>query len=90
METNESLREGLGISLQVESVSARERRKIAYYAHTRQVTELLLVWGTGDEASLNNVILLMHDERRRIAGCRVSGSVPDTACHDSRRGRGAR
>jgi RNA polymerase sigma factor (TIGR02999 family) len=32
-----------------------------------QVTGLLLAWGQGDEAALNQLIPLVHDELRRIA-----------------------
>jgi RNA polymerase sigma-70 factor, ECF subfamily len=35
--------------------------------HTHQVTGLLLAWGKGDEAALNQLIPLVHDELRRIA-----------------------
>ncbi|MEQ1910146.1 MAG: sigma-70 family RNA polymerase sigma factor [Vicinamibacterales bacterium] len=39
-------------------------------SHTRQVTGLLVAWGKGDEAALNQLIPLVHDELRRIArGC---------------------
>ena len=33
----------------------------------RQVTELLLAWNGGNEAALNQLIPLVHDELRRIA-----------------------
>jgi RNA polymerase sigma-70 factor (ECF subfamily) len=36
-------------------------------SHTHQVTGLLLAWGKGDEAALNQLIPLVHDELRRIA-----------------------
>ena len=36
-------------------------------SHTHQVTGLLLAWGQGDEAALNQLIPLVHDELRRIA-----------------------
>lgn len=35
--------------------------------HPRQITGLLLAWGKGDEAALNQLIPLVHDELRRIA-----------------------
>lgn len=34
---------------------------------TRQVTELLLAWGDGDQAALDQLIPLVHAELRRIA-----------------------
>lgn len=33
----------------------------------QQVTELLLAWNEGDEAALNQLVPLVHDELRRIA-----------------------
>jgi RNA polymerase sigma-70 factor (ECF subfamily) len=36
-------------------------------SHTHQVTGLLLEWRKGDEAALNQLIPLVHDELRRIA-----------------------
>ena len=43
----------------------------AYHDHTvgdpHQVTRLLRQWGNGDEAALNELIPLVHDELRRIA-----------------------
>jgi RNA polymerase sigma factor (TIGR02999 family) len=38
-----------------------------------QVTGLLLAWGKGDEAALNELIPLVHDELRRIARRCVAG-----------------
>jgi RNA polymerase sigma factor (TIGR02999 family) len=39
----------------------------------RQVTGLLLAWGKGDEAALNELIPLVHDELRRIARRCIAG-----------------
>jgi RNA polymerase sigma factor (TIGR02999 family) len=40
---------------------------------THQVTGLLLKWGEGDESALNELIPLVHDELRRIAGGCMAG-----------------
>jgi RNA polymerase sigma-70 factor, ECF subfamily len=53
-------------------------------ASAHQVTGLLLAWGQGDEAALNQLIPLVHDELRRIAkrcmaGERTGHSLQATA-----------
>ncbi|MBK5255732.1 MAG: RNA polymerase subunit sigma-24, partial [Vicinamibacteria bacterium] len=40
---------------------------------THRVTRLLLKWGKGDEAALNELIPLVHNELRRIAGRCMAG-----------------
>jgi RNA polymerase sigma factor (TIGR02999 family) len=51
---------------------------------THEVTGLLLAWGQGDEAALNRLVPLVHDELRRIAkrcmaGQRAGHSLQATA-----------
>jgi RNA polymerase sigma-70 factor (ECF subfamily) len=46
---------------------ARKELGLAIPSHPHQVTGLLLAWGQGDEAALNQLIPLVHDELRRIA-----------------------
>jgi RNA polymerase sigma factor (TIGR02999 family) len=57
---------------------------LAIRSHRRQVTGLLLAWGKGDEAALNELIPLVHEELQRIArrcmaGERAGHSLQATA-----------
>ncbi|MEO7275369.1 MAG: sigma-70 family RNA polymerase sigma factor [Vicinamibacterales bacterium] len=45
-------------------------------SHTRDVTGLLVAWGKGDEAALNALIPLVHDELRRLARRCMAGERP--------------
>ena len=40
-------------------------------ASSRQVTELLMSWGNGDESALAQLMLLVHDELHRLASCQM-------------------
>jgi RNA polymerase sigma factor (TIGR02999 family) len=51
---------------------------------TREITQLLLAWGTGDEAALQRLVPLVHDElhriaRRCMAGERMGHTLQPTA-----------
>jgi RNA polymerase sigma factor (TIGR02999 family) len=63
----------------------RKPRKIpGIPTDTRQITELLLAWGQGDQAAFDELVPLVHDELRRIArrcmaGERAGHSLQPTA-----------
>jgi RNA polymerase sigma factor (TIGR02999 family) len=46
-----------------------------------QVTELLLAWREGDDAALNELIPLVHDELQRIARTCMAGERPGHSLH---------
>src|SRR6266566_2438028 len=43
---------------------------------SRQVTDLLVAWGEGDQSALERLIPLVHEELRRLARRQMAGERP--------------
>jgi RNA polymerase sigma-70 factor, ECF subfamily len=59
-------------------------------SHTHRVTGLLLAWGKGDEAALNQLIPLVHDELRRAHFLAMSARLMRRILVDVARSKGSR
>ena len=55
---------------------AGRRKDVTTAASSRQVTELLVAWGAGDQSALGQLIPLVHAELRRLAGRYMAGERP--------------
>src|SRR5258708_39815850 len=51
-------------------------RELSGAEKSRQVTDLLVAWGEGDQSALERLIPLVHEELRRLARRQMAGERP--------------